>query len=480
MSKRGRFAFKSVNILSVYIFFFLAALFVTGCGGGGSTVTPPPPPPPPSTTSAQLRIGDAAVDKIVDFELTIASPIVATPSGGGTPVNIVVGPNRLELSHMAGKLEALGVLNVPQGSYSSIALTIQNPELVFVSGIGTLVSISGSASQTITVNFTPALTISSAPTLLNVDLNVANSIATDASGNITGFNFSNSSFIITTSAIGAEAQQEDKNGEIEGVTGVVSTISGNNFVLNVGQSGAQLTFATDNTTQFSDGLTNLASALNQIVEVDGVTKSDGTLFAKKLEGLEAPTGAEVEGLITLVVGNPATSLTVLAQDGIGGGMDNSKVGANFFINVNGLSSSKYKIDLGKCDTSGLTVPGPNFPFDPTTIHAGQRIEVETVNAVPAGGGTITAEKVFLEQQAISGTVSNFVAGSGGAATFDVNLPAESHLAVLSGQSVVHVFQQAGTNNQFGTISNSSNVRVRGLLFWTGTTFNMLARRITAP
>ena len=479
MSRPLRFAFTTFGILSACIV-FLAVVSVMGCGGGGSTVTPPPPPPPSSATSAQLRIGDSAVDKIVDFELTIASPIVATPSGGGTPVNIAVGPNRLELSHLAGKLEALGILNVPQGSYSSVAITIQNPELVFVSGAGTLVTISGNASQTLTINFSPALTIPSTPTLLNVDLNVANSIATDASGNITGFNFSGSSFVITTSAIGAEAQQEDKNGEIEGVTGLVSSISGNNFVLNVGQSGAQLTFATDATTQFTDGLTNLASALNQIVEVDGVTKSDGTLFAKKLEGLEAPAGAEVEGIITQVVGNPATTLTLLAHDGIGSGMDNSKVGVSFFVNVNGLSSSKYRIDLGKCDTSGLTIPGPNFPFDGTTIHAGQRIEVETVSALPAAGGTFTAEKVFLEQQAISGTVSNFVAGSGGAATFDLNLPAGSHLAVLSGQSVVHVFQQAGTNNQFGTIGNGSIVRVRGLLFFTGTTFNMLGRRITAP
>jgi len=467
-----------VYILSTCVI-LVTVMSMIGCGGGSST-PPPPPPPPPATTSTQIRIGDAAVDKIVDFELTIASPIVATPTGGGSPVNITVGSNRLELSHMSGKLEALGVLNVPQGSYSSLAITIQNPELVFVSGIGTLVPVSGSASQTVVVNLSPALTIPSTPTLLNVDVNIANSITTDASGNVTGFNFSSSSFSITTSAIGPEASQEDKSGEIEGVTGLVSSINGTNFVLNVGQSGAQLTFATDATTQFTDGLTTLASALNQIVEVEGVTKSDGTLFAKKLEGLETPTGAEVDGLVTLVVGNPATSLTLLAHDGIGTGMDNTKVGVSFFINVNGLASSKYRIDLGKIDTSGLTVPGPSFPFDPTTIHAGQRIEVETIAAVPAAGGTITAEKVFLEQQAISGTVANFTPGSGGAATFDLNLPSDSNLAVLSGQSVVHVFQQPGTNNQFGTISNAKTVRVRGLLFFTGTTFNMIARRITAP
>ena len=81
---------------------------------------------------------------------------------------------------------------------------------------------------------------------------------------------------------------------------------------------------------------------------------------------------------------------------------------------------------------------------------------------------------------MSGTVSNFTAGSGGAATFDLTLPAGSHLAVLSGQTTVHVFQQPGTNNKFGAIANTNTLRVRGLLFWTGTAFNMIARRITAP
>jgi hypothetical protein len=44
--------------------------------------------------------------------------------------------------------------------------------------------------------------------------------------------------------------------------------------------------------------------------------------------------------------------------------------------------------------------------------------------------------------------------------------------------VVHVFEQPGTDNKSGVVSNGSAVRVRGLLFWTGTGFNMIARRIT--
>jgi hypothetical protein len=95
-------------------------------------------------------------------------------------------------------------------------------------------------------------------------------------------------------------------------------------------------------------------------------------------------------------------------------------------------------------------------------------------------GTMVADKIKLQQQAVSGTVSNFTAGVGGAATFDLNLPSDgsSYLTILSSEVVVHVFQQPGTNNRFGTVTNGSTVRVRGLLFWTGTTYNMIARRVT--
>jgi hypothetical protein len=454
----------------------IQAVSVSGSVTGSTTLIVSPAPPPSTTT--QIRIGDAPVDSLVAFEFTIGSPIVATPVGGAKLNILTVGTNRLELSHMSGKLEPLAILGVPQGSYSSADITIVNPELTFINSTGTPVSIQGT-TQTVTVTFDPALTIGSSATVLNMDVNVANSLATNPSGVITGFNFSGSSFLITTHAIAAENQQEDDSGEIESLTGMFQGLLATmHFGLIVGQSGAQLTFTTDSTTEFSGDVTSVATAFNHIVKVEGVTRADGSLFAKEVEGLEAQTGSDLEGMITLVTGNPATSLTVIAQDGNGADMDSSKVGGTFNVNVAGLGASNYTIDNGNVDFSGLTVPGPSFPFDPTTIHAGQRVEVESTSAVPAMGGMMTPEKMKLEQSGLGGTVSNFVSGNAGAATFDLNLPANSALAILSGQTVVHVFQQPGTDNRFGVISNTNVVRVRGLLFWTGTTFNLIARRIT--
>ena len=466
----------------VSTFILVVLLFSAGCGGGGSATpgpTPAPTPSPsPATSAAQVRLGDSSVDSIIDFEFTMGTPMIFTMSGATGAVSVTVSTNRFEMSHMAAKMEPMAVMNVPQGSYVSAQLTIQNPELTYMTGSGTPVSISGAPSTTVIIPMSPALTIGASPMIVNIDVNVANCISASG-GSITGFNITPSCFNFSLKPVAAENMQQDDTGEVEGLVGKVSSISGSNFTLDL-TSGAQLVFATDNTTQYQNGLTNLTSALNQIVKVEGITRTDGSLFAKELEGLESMMGSELDGILTLVTGNPATSLTFLAQDGMGNGMDMAKMGAEFSANVNGLSNSKYNVYQGKCDYSGLSVPGPNFPFDSTTIHAGQRIEVENTSGVPAMMGSFTADKVTLEQQAIRGTVANFTPGTGGAATFDLTLPSDSFLTTLSGQTVVHVFQQPATNNVFGPIANTNQVRVRGLLFWTGTTFNMIARRITAP
>src|SRR5689334_6666005 len=80
---------------------------------------------------------------------------------------------------------------------------------------------------------------------------------------------------------------------------------------------------------------SLATMLNTIVKVEGVTKSDGSLYAKEVEGIESSSGIEVEGLITQVIGTPATQVTFLAQSGMGSGVDDNTTGASFTVDVSG-------------------------------------------------------------------------------------------------------------------------------------------------
>lgn len=460
--------FKHFQVTRLTFAFVLAAMiaFMVGCGGGGSSLSAAPTPTPGTGTGAnsvQVRFGDAPADSVISFEVSV-SALTLTPAGGGAAVTVAVpANNRIELTHQSGKFEPFIVGSLPQGTFTAANLTLVNSELTFLNSSGSPVHINGPASATVSIPLSPNVTIGTSPLVLNIDVNVAASITT-AGTVVNGIAFTSSSFTITAKAPGAAGAQQDDDGEIEDVQGTVTAVSGTSFTLSIGTTGSSLTFSTDATTEFKDGAA-LASLLNQVVTVEGFTKSDGSLFAKEVEGLENQNGAEVEGLITAISG---TTLTVTAQDGIGSGMDDSKVGATFSVNIAGLNASKFRVKGG--DGFGGNVPA-GLTFDNTTIHQGQRIEVDTDAAVPPANGAINPDKINLQQQGISGTIANAATS-----TFDLTLAADSALATISGQTVVHVTVISATDKRV-TIANGTKVEVRGLLFWTGTSWQMVARRI---
>ena len=446
--------------------FALTAMIALAAGCGGSnTSTNPGPVTATAAGTTQVRFGDAPADSVISFEVSV-SALTLTPAGGGAAVTVTVPvSNRIELTHESGKFEPFIVGNLPQGTFSAANLTLINSELTFLNGAGTPVHINGPASSTISIPLSPNITIGSSPLVLDIDVNVAASITTSA-GVVNGIAFTSTSFNITAKAPGAANNQQDDDGEIEDVQGTVTAVNGSSFTLSIGTTGSSLVFATDATTEFSDGVTSVAGLLNQVVTVEGFTKPDGSLFAKEVEGLENENGAEVEGLITAISG---TTLTVTAQDGIGSGMDDAKVGATFTVNIAGLNASKFRVKTG--DGFGGKVPA-GLTFDNTTIHQGQRIEVDTDAAVPPANGAINnPDKIDLQQQGVSGTVANATA-----TTFDINLAADSALRTISGQTVVHVTETSSTDARV-TVANGGTVQVRGLLFWTGTSWQLVARRI---
>jgi len=156
-------------------------------------------------------------------------------------------------------------------------------------------------------------------------------------------------------------------------------------------------------------------------------------------------------------------------------MDDTKTGSTVTADVSGAG---YKVDQGNIDTSGIGgLPAPpTFPFDASTVHAGQRVEVESGSAL--NGSSLVAEKVKLIQQTLSGTVS----GLSGTppTTFTLTVAPDSAFATLSGSTTATIFWQPGTDvhNLSHALTNGDAVRVRGLLFFTGSGFNMIPRRIT--
>lgn len=461
----------------IFCVVFAVVVISVACGGSYGNNNPMNPSAG-GTAMTQFRIGDAPADRVVSFEVTLNSPLVLTPSGGGTAVNVTLAANRLEITHTSGASEPLVVSNIPQGTYTSAGLTIAHPEVTFINSAGVVQKIESNSTAQVTLNFNPALNVSATPGVVTIDLNVGNSLNFDASGNVTGFNFSGSSFTFGMKPLGNGNNQQDDEGEIEDLIGTVTNVSGSNFTITVG-AGVQLTFTTDANTEFKDGVTNVASLINQIVKVEGFTKPDGSLYAKEVEGRE--DAGELEGFITTVTGNPATSLTMIVQDGTGSGMDNSKMGEAFTVNVNGLQASKFRVKQGGLDFSGLNNVGSSttFPFDGTTIHAGQRIEVDTDAAIPAAGGTVAADKVNLQQQTLNGTVTA-VSGSNAPRTITMTVAPDSAFATVSSVLTVTIFDQAKSDHRMASVNVGDHIRVRGLVFFTAVgQVNMIARRIDA-
>jgi hypothetical protein len=121
-----------------------------------------------------VKVGDAPADRVVTFEVTVG-PISMTPTSGSA-VTVLSATQRVELSHLSGTNEPLALLNVPQESYSSAAITVANPEVAFINNLGVLVKLQPVFNQAITLNFSPALTVGASSVVVNIDLNVANSL----------------------------------------------------------------------------------------------------------------------------------------------------------------------------------------------------------------------------------------------------------------------------------------------------------------
>ena len=452
-----------------------------GCGSGVLQSRTPAPTIQNATTT-QLRIGDAPADKVFSFAVTIGNAITLVPAGDGAASTITLNANRLELSHTAGKMQPLALLSLQPGSYSAAEISIQNPSVTYAKILltpapVTLIDRVNGDDQNVRVNFNPPLVVGNEPVVLNIDVNLANTLVTDASGNVSGTNFTESSFVFGTHPVGPESQQQDNDGEIETETGKVVAVSSNGFVLQTGQSGARLPFTVDGATTFPHGMA-LADLQDQIIKVEGFTRSSGTLFAQEIAALGDRNASQVEGTITQLGSfNVPSLLEMAAQDGTGVGIGSAQIGQDFLLDTSALPDSSYAVDFGACDASPFSPATTNFPFDSSHLKAGQRVEVITESGV-VSGQPITPVQIRLQQQAISGTVSAFTAMPGGIASFDLLLSPDSYLALLSGQTLVHVFQQPRTDNHAGTLANGTMVRVRGPLFWTGMQFNMVARRIT--
>ena len=436
----------------------ISAMFLAGCGGAGSNNNTPTVPA--GSVSATLNTGDATNDQIVKFELTISAVTLTGSGSTSTTSNLLSKPAEVEFVHQAGTFEPLAVVNIPAGTYSGATLTVSNPEVVVING-GVPTKIPATlSSSTITVTFSPAITIASTGSpVINFDLDLANSVTLN--GNPPTSATVAAKFNVTTSTVQANNNNEDNdNGEIEDVHGKVTAINAPNFTIQTSQS--TITFATDSSTKFEEGITSLSQLkVGDIVEVDGVTRSDGSKLATKVSVEEENQQAEeLEGVISAVTGSPATQITIAHQVDSD---ESSNAPTTVDISIN--SNTKFAV---RADKLNLGTPPA---FDASHIGKGQRVEADTASL---SASPMLADSIKLREQALIGTVAASPAPT--SSGFTLNLSPTSAFASLTGQTSIVVTIVSGTEQKV-TPAAGGTVRVRGLVFVNSGTYTMISTRI---
>jgi hypothetical protein len=446
-----------------------AALVLAGCGGGSSSTTIAANPAGAGFTT--VNFGDATNDQIIAFELSISA---ITLNGGSNP-SVLAKPTEFEFVHAAGTMEPLSLVNVPAGTYTGATITVANPEVVVINaGVPTKIPAT-LTSATINVTFSPAITIGAGASVLNFDLNLANSVTLNGvpptSATV------NPQFTATTAAVPTanNGNEDEDHGEFEDVRGSVTSVASPNFTIQPAQSAQPITFVTNSSTQFKDGITSLAQLTNgMIVSVDSVTQSDGTLLATKVEAeTESANGEEIEGLVTAVTGSPATQITVSTQVVSATSTANAPTFGNP-VTVPVSNGTRFVVKNGK-----LNVPAGQV-FDATHIANGQRVEVDNDNEGQAGNSTsnVSADKLKLTEQALTGAVAATPAPS--STGFTLTLDSTSAFSSLTGATSITVITSSSTEVKNVTVTGNTSVRVRGLLFVNGTAYTLVAERISQP
>ena len=150
---------------------FFSVLLLFGCGGGTSQNSNPQT----SMTALQVNIGDGPSDQLIAVSMTIGSMVLSNTAGGS--VTVVSSPTTVEMMHRMGTVEPISLTKVAQGTYLGTTLTISSAVVTYMSPVtGQMVQKNVPGPMTATMSFSPNLTSSSSPTVLNLDMDMAASV----------------------------------------------------------------------------------------------------------------------------------------------------------------------------------------------------------------------------------------------------------------------------------------------------------------
>jgi hypothetical protein len=392
----------------------------------------------------------------------------------------------VELTQLETEKALLNAVNAPADTYSSISLMFANPDLTILnqSGqpitMGTQTCLNGKVCE-----FKPSLnqssvTVSSAPFPVTISAINPIGLVVDFDLNSSIQNNLSVTPAVTLAAVAAQPfnSSEMEIEDVQGVKGVVKSVTATDFTIQNTTSGQTFTINVDSNTKFEDfncaaNPNNLSCVqVGQIVEVEHLLVMDnGTLLASQVQLDENVNQEELEGIIVAV--NAAKNQFQMVVEDEEPAVSGVNVGNSVTISIN--SPAQFVIDSD--GLSGGIPSGASF-VSVNDLLVGQEVKVHAlIVSSPATGTTVTTDRVTLHLSQLAGTVASV-----NAPNFAVNnLPS---LFTANGISQVQVQTSSGTEFEnvsgVSSLATGAKVVLRGLLFKTAGDPILVAKKVRKP
>jgi hypothetical protein len=390
----------------------LAMAVASGCGGGASNS---------SSASAQQESGsvfvngtDAPLPSVLSFQVDVTGMTVS--DGTNPPVSVLNGTQTIDFAKLNGLHTLLDINTIPAGTYTSVTVTLANPEIVYLNVTNpqttpptrpTVTTLNGTSSpavtltqSSVTMSLSNPLTVSAGDIIgLSFDFDLRHSIQVDSNGNFTG--------VVNPTLNLNAVTPSDSNAYIDDfVAGVVSATGTSSFLIQ-GPHGHQFTVNVNDQTEWetNESISNLTST--SIVEISGtIDVTSGAILADTVAIL-SQNSFYAGGLITYV--DPATGaandfdLYVRAVLPSGTGFQSGQIST---IDLNGTENYFIYWWHNKFTS---------FLFNSSLLVPGQHVSI----GGPFTNGAVTVQRVVLRHEGHNGA---WVIGSTdvGASTFQFN------------------------------------------------------------
>ena len=387
----------------------------SGCGGGASNQTPTM-----QTQSGSVFVNgtDAPLPSVLSFQVDITGMTVS--DGTNPPVSVLNGTQTVDFARLNGLHTLLDLNSIPAGTYSTVNVTLANPQIVYLNVANpqttpatrpTITTLNATTSPAVTltqssvpITLASPLTVATGDIIgLSFDFDLRSSIQVDTNGNFTG--------IVNPTLDLKAVTPSDADAYIDDfVAGVTSTGSGS-FMIQ-GPHGHQFTVNVNEQTEWenNESISNLTGT--SIVEISGtIDKTSGAILADTV-AIVSQDSFFAGGLITFV--DPATGA---AND--------------FDLYVRSVLPSGTGFQSGQISTIDLTGNEKYFIywwhslfnfgnatnpiFNASLLVPGQHVSI----GGPFSNGAVTVKRVVLRHEGHNGS---WVVGSTdtGASTFQFN------------------------------------------------------------